>query len=142
MERVEQSVQQLQQDQGIFATAVNTASGVDRQRMLSIETTIRDREAAIKVAFDDMTAKRAVELTKVVSDAKSEFDKQRQLLQDVTAAVQAEFANLQQEHAKLQQQVNEGGSRDGGSRGGKSFLPVKELKPPKLAKEEQWRDWS
>ena len=59
MVRVEGQVQQLQQDQGIFATAVNTASTVDRQRMLSIEVTIRDREEAIKAAFDGMTATRA-----------------------------------------------------------------------------------
>ena len=162
MVRVEGIVQQLQQDQGTFATAVNTANAVDRQRMLSIEVMIRDREEAIKAAFDGMTATRAGELAKVVADAKSEFDTQRQLLQGVTTAVQAEFAKLQQEHVQLQQQVNAaaaaapataaaaaaaaasaaGGHKDGGSRGGKSFLPVKELKPPLLAKEEQWRAWS
>ena len=59
MVRVEGLVQQIQQDQGTFATAVNTANAVDRQRMLSIEVMIRDREEAIKAAFDGMTATRA-----------------------------------------------------------------------------------
>ena len=103
--------------------------------MLAIETTIRDREEAIRIAFDGTAAQRASELATVVSDAISEFEKQRQLLQEVTAAVQVELH-------KLQQQVDQSSTKEGGSRGGKSFLPVKELKPPKLCKEEQWRDWS
>ena len=133
--RMEQQLQQIQADQGTFATQMNTEMLQSRNRMLAIETTIRDREEAIRTAFDTTAAQRAAELASVVSDARSEFDKQRQLLQDITNAVQVEFH-------KLQQQVDQSSTREGGSRGGKSFLPVKELKPPKLCKEEQWRDWS
>ena len=102
---------------------------------MAIETIFRDREEAIRAAFDSTAAQRAAELASVVSDARSEFEKQRQLLQEITSAVQVEFH-------KLQQQVDQGQTKEGGNRGGNSFLPVKELKPPKLCKEEQWRDWS
>ena len=61
----------------------------------------------------------------------------------MTTAVQAELV-------KLQQQIDDGAARVPGASGGaggehkfnKGFIPVKELKPVKLAKEEQWRDWA
>ena len=93
------------------------------------------REEAIRIAFDTTVAQRAAELAAVVADARSEFDKQRRQLQDISNAVQLEFN-------KLQQQIEQGNPRDGGNKNGKGFLPIKELKPPKLGKEEQWRDWS
>ena len=143
VERLEATLQQVQQDQGAFATTVNAANAADRQRMLAIEIRIRESEEAIKAAFDGTAARTAGELAKVISDAKAEFDAQRQQLQGVTAAVQVELSAVQGEFAKLQQQVNESSTREGGGKGGgKSFVPLKDLKPAKLGKEEQWRDWS
>ena len=133
--RLEQQLQQMQQDQGTFASQVNQAHAATGVRMATIESTIRDREEAIRIEFDRTAAQRAAQLASVIGDAKAEFDKQRQLLQGITDAVQLEFN-------KLQQQIEQGGSKDNGNKNGKSFLPVKELKPPKLCKEEQWRDWS
>ena len=136
--RFEQQLQQLQQDQATFATMVNREVTEAKSRMMQMESMIRDREEAIRVALDRTAANRAAELAKVVSDATSEFATQRQTLQGLTAAVQVEFNKLQQQI----DQSGEGSRGDGGNRGGKSFLPVKELKPPKLCKEEQWREWS
>ena len=136
--RFEQQLQQLQQDQATFATMVNREVTEAKSRMMQMESMIRDREEAVRLALDRTAADRARDLAKVVSDATSEFTTQRQTLQGLTAAVQVEFN-------KLQQQIGQGGGEsreDGGNRGGKSFIPVKELKPAKLCKEEQWRDWS
>ena len=106
---MEQQLQQIQTDQGIFATAMNTELLQAKNRMMAMESTIRDREEAIRVALDGTAAQRAAELAKVVSDATSEFAKQRQLLQDVTTSVHLEFS-------KLQQQIDQGKGREGGSR--------------------------
>ena len=121
--RMEEKLKQLQTDQGIFASQMNAEMLQSRNRMLAIETMIRDREEAIRTAFDTTAAQRAAELASVVAGARSEFDKQRQQLQDITSAVQVEFH-------KLQQQVEQDSTKDGGSKGGTCFLPVKELKPP------------
>ena len=51
------------------------------------------------------------------------------------SAVEAEFEKVKQ---KLDQNDGNQG-REGKPKG---FLPLKELKPPKLAKEEQWRGWA
>ena len=128
MVRVETQLQQMQQDQGSFASQANA-------RMGTIESTIRGSQEAIRVEFDRTAAQNAQQHASVIGDAKAEFDKQRLLLQGVTEAMQLELN-------KLQQQIEDGGSKGGGNSNSKSFLPVKELKPPKLGKEEQWRDWS
>ena len=73
-------------------------------RIGAIETTIRDREEAIKTAFDVTAAQRASELAAVVAQAKSEFDTQRQQLQTITGAVQTEFT-------KLQEHIEQGAAR-------------------------------
>ena len=85
--------------------------------------------------FEQMSAPRAAEMAALVADARTEFDNQRQQLQSITGAVQVEFT-------KLQQQIVQGGTREAGTQLGKGFLPIKELKPHKLSKEEQWRSWS
>ena len=133
----------MQADQGIFATTMNAELQTANGRMMAMESTIRDREEAIRRAFDSTTALRAAELAKVVADAKSEFDTQRTTQRDslngIATAVQAELHSLQQRV----EQVEQGAPRaEGGKGGGKRFLPIKELKPPKLSKEDQWRDWS
>ena len=109
-QRFEQQLQQIQQDQGTFATLMNREVSEAKSRMMQMESMIRDREQAIRVALDGTAALRAAELAKVVSDATSEFATQRQLLQDITTAVQVEFH-------KLQQQIDQHGDRDGGSGG-------------------------
>ena len=88
---------QFQQDQGAFASRINTDIAAMVSRIGAIETTIRDREEAIKTAFDVTAAQRGTELAAVVAQAKSEFDTQRQQLQTITGAVQSEFTKLQQQ---------------------------------------------
>ena len=85
--------------------------------------------------FAQLSAQRAAEMAALVADARTEFDNQRQQLQSITGAVQVEFT-------KLQQQIDQGGTKESGTKLGKGFLPIKELKPHKLSKEEQWRSWS
>ena len=103
--------------------------------MTAIETTIRTREQDIKSMFEAMAAQRAAEMAALVADARAEFESQRQQLQTITGAVQVEFS-------RLQQQIDQGSTRDAGPKLGKGFLPIKELKPNKLSKEEEWRNWS
>ena len=43
--------------------------------MLAIEAMIRDMEEAIKIAFDGTATQRAAELATVVSNARSDFEK-------------------------------------------------------------------
>ena len=91
MQRMEDRLQQFQQDQGVYASRINNEMSEMLSRIAAIESTIRDREEAIRNAFDATAAQRASELAAVVSDAKSEFDTQRQQLQTITSAVQVEF---------------------------------------------------
>ena len=135
MVRVETLLQQMLQDQGTFASQMNQTQGLNDTRMATIESTIRGSQEAIRVEFDRSAAARAVQLATVIADAKAEFDKQRLLQQGIVDAVQLELD-------KLQKQIELGSSKDSGNKFGKSFIPVKELKPPKLCKEEQWRDWA
>ena len=95
--RLEAQLQQMQQDQGTFASQVNQTQIANDARMGTIESTIRDREEAIIIEFDRTAAQRAAQLASVIGDAKAEFDKQRQLLQGITDAVQLEFNKLQQQ---------------------------------------------
>ena len=128
MVKVENALQQMLQDQGVHASQVNS-------RIASIESTIRGSQEAIRVEFDRSAASRAQQIAKVISDAKAEFDNQRQLQQGIVDAVRLELD-------KLQAQIEQGSSKDSGQKFGKSFIPVKDMKPPKLCKEEQWRDWA
>ena len=57
--RIEEKLEQFQQSQGMFASQMNTEIMQTNSRMATIETTIRDREEAIKVAFDHTAAQRA-----------------------------------------------------------------------------------
>ena len=135
VQRLEEIFNLFQQDQGSFASIINTYIAYMVAIIGAIEATIRYREAAIQTAFDVTAAQRASEFAAVVAQAKSEFDTQRQQLQTITGAVQTEFT-------KLQEQIEQGAAREPGHKFGKGFLPVKGLKPPKLVKEEQWRDWA
>ena len=114
---------------------VNNEMTTLASRIGALESTVRQREEAIKSAFDATAAQNATDLAAVVAQAKSEFDAQRVQLQTIAGAVQAEFS-------KLQQQIDESAAREPGQKFSRGFLPVKELKPPKLATEEQWREWS
>ena len=135
LRRLEAQFDAFQRSQREFASQVNAEQNQTHTIITTIESTIRDREEAIRSMFDQMAAQRAAEMAALVADARTEFDNQRQQLQTISSAVQSEFM-------KLQQQIDQGGQRDAGGKSGKGFLPLKELKPPKLGKEEQWRDWS
>ena len=135
VQRLDEKLTQFQSDQGTFASIINNDMTTLASRIGVIESTIRQREEAIKSAFDATAAQNATDLAAVVAQAKSEFDAQRAQLQTIAGAVQAEFS-------KLQQQIDESATREPGQQFSRGFLPVKELKPPRLAKEEQWREWS
>ena len=52
-------------------------------------------------------------------------------------------AVVEQEFQKVQQQLEQTAARgEGTGKHGKGFLSLKDMKPPKLGKEEQWREWS
>ena len=117
--------------------------------MTNAEVGIQSREDAVRQAFEQAQAQHASELAKVVADARSEFENQRaQLMQvqnqateqlrTVVEAVQLELAQFQ---SRIDTQSGGSGGR-GNPKFGKSFLPLQELKPPKLQKEEQRREWS
>ena len=135
MRRLEAQFEAFQNQQGEFATQVNNDKRQTGTRITAIEATIRDREEAIRNMFDQMAAQRAAEMAALVADARTEFDNQRQQLQSITGAVQVEFT-------KLQQQIDQGGTREAGTKLGKGFLPIRGLTPHKLSKEEEWRSWS
>ena len=135
MRRLEAQFEAFQNQQGEFATQVNNEKRQTGSRIAAIEATIRDREEAIRNRFEQMAAQRAAEMAAVVAEAKSELDNQRLQLQTISNAVQVEFT-------KLQQQIDQTGSSKDAGKSERSFLPLKELKPSKLGKEEQWRDWS
>ena len=65
----------MQQYQGTFASQVNQAQAETGVRMANIESTIRDREEAIRIEFDRTAAQRAAQLASVIGDAKTEFEK-------------------------------------------------------------------
>ena len=90
MVKVETQLQQMQLDQGSFASQVNA-------RMGAIESTIRGSQEAIRVEFDRTAATNAAQHASVIGDAKTEFDKQRLLLQDVTEAMRLELNKLQRQ---------------------------------------------
>ena len=101
--------------------------------MLTFGDLLAQREEEIKRAFDVTAAQRAAELAEVVANAKTELDTQRTNLQNMSQIIESELRELQQQM----------GSKQGGDpKYGKGFLPRKELRPPKLAKDEQWREWS
>ena len=130
---VERTVAQLQTAQAEFATTVNGDLQRFGIRMSNFETMLRQREEQIRAALDQTAAQRSSELAAVVADATSEFNTQRTTLQSMASAIEAEFQ-------KVRQELEQTGRGDG--KQGKGFLPLKELKPPKLAKEEQWREWA
>ena len=123
--RLEAQFDQFQTQQGTFATLVNDESARTGARMMAIETMVRTREQDIKDAFEAMAAQKAAEMAVLVADIRAEFESQRKQLQTTTGAVQVEFS-------RLQQQIDQVGTRDAGPKLGKGFLPVKELKPNKL----------
>ena len=133
--RLENQMQEMQQNQGTFASQTNQARLASDARMGTIEATIRGSQEAIRIEFDRAAAQRAAQFASLIADATAEFNVQRQQQQGIVDAVKLELD-------KLQQQIEQGGSKEGGKSFGKSFIPVKELKPKTLVKEEQWRDWS
>ena len=153
VQTLDQKLTQFQVDQGAFASIVNNDMATLASRIGAIESTIRQREEAIKSAFDATAAQHATDLSAVVAQAKSEFDTQRAKQEAFASEAQVERAKLesiasavQVEFNKLQQQIDDSSARGSGHEPGakftRGFLPIKELKPPKLAKEEQWREWS
>ena len=125
-------VQQMEERFGQFATQINAEMQAMVGRVATLESTLRRREEEIQAAFDVTAAQRAAELAEVIANAKSEFDTQRSNLQKMGAV-------LEEELRQVQQQV---GGKQADPKYGKGFLPLKELRPPKLAKDEQWREWS
>ena len=67
--RLETQLQQMQQDQGTFASQVNQTQLTNDTRVGVIESTIRDREEAIRVEFDRTAAQRAAQIALAISDA-------------------------------------------------------------------------
>ena len=65
-------------------------------RVTSLESALRQREENIRHIFDTTAAQRSAEMAALVADAKAEFDRQRQDLQTVVAAVEAEFEKVKQ----------------------------------------------
>ena len=96
---------------------------------------MRYREEAIRNMIEQLPTQRAAYIAALVTDTRTKFDKQGQQFESISSVVQVEFT-------KLQQQIDQVGTKDSGQKFGRGFLPVKEVKPPKLSKEEQWRDWS
>ena len=135
MRRLESQFEGFQRQQGEFASQVNIEQHQTNIIIATVESMIRDREEAIRSMFEQVSAQRAAEMAALVADARTEFDKQRQQFESISGAVQVEFT-------KLQQQIDQVGTKDSGPKLGRGFLPLKELKPPKLSKEEQWRDLS
>ena len=133
--RLETQFDNFQVQQGAFATLVNDESIKAGFRMAAMETMIREIKEQGNSAFEAMAAQKAAEMSTLVADIRAEFESQRKQLQTTTGAVQVEFN-------RLQQQIDQGGTRDAGPKTVKGFLPVKELKPEKLNKEEEWRNWS
>ena len=153
VQRLDEKLTQFQSDQGTFASIINNDMATLASRIGAIESTIRQREEAIKSAFDATAAQHATDLAAVVAQAKSEFDTQRAKQEAFAAEAQVERAKLesiasavQAEFSKLQQQIDDsaakGSGHDSGPKFNRGFIPIKELKPPKLVKEEQWREWS
>ena len=81
--------------------------------MVTMESTLRQREEEIKKAFDTTAAQRAAELAEVVANAKTEFDSQRSNLQTMGRIIEDELR-------QVQQQV---GGKQGDPKYGKGFLP-------------------
>ena len=67
-----------------------------------------------------------------MASARSEFEKQREELRNTQRIIENELR-------EVHQQVGDKGFGDKKYRG---FLPLKELRPPKLANDTQWREWS
>ena len=88
MRRLEAQFEAFQRSQGEFASQVNTEQNQIGTRMTTIESTIRDREEAIRAMFDQLAAQRAAEMAALVADANMEFDNQRNQLQTISSAVQ------------------------------------------------------
>ena len=64
-------VQQLEERFGLFATQINSEIQTITGRVVTLESTLRQREEEIKKAFDTTAAQRAAELAEVVADAKN-----------------------------------------------------------------------
>ena len=125
-------VQQLEERFASFATQTNADGQVLTTRVAELESALRQREEAIKHILEATAAQRATELAEVVASAKTEFDTQRANLQAMGRVIEAELR-------EVQQQVS---GKMGSDPKYKGFLPLKELRPPKLVKDEQWREWS
>ena len=118
MRRLEAQFEVFQNQQGEFATQVNNENRQTGSIIAAIETTIRDREEAIRSMFEQMAAQRAAEMAALVADARAEFDNQRQQLQSITEAVQVEFT-------KLQQQIDQGDKGEAGPKLCKGFFRIR-----------------
>ena len=63
-------VQQLEERFGMFATQINSEMQNVTNRVVTLESTLRQREEEIKQAFDVTAAQRVAELAEVVASAK------------------------------------------------------------------------
>ena len=122
--RIEEILQTVQAHQGASASHAYAYQAATNTRIAVVESTIRDREEAIRNTFEQMAAQRAAEMAALVADARTEFDNQRQQLQSISSAFQLEFI-------KSQQQIDQRSSSKDAGKFEKSFLPRKELKPSK-----------
>ena len=124
----------LENKMGQFTTTMNSEIQAINARTSQVESTLRQGGEEIARAFDTSAAQRSAEMAQLIADATAEFATQRATLQNIAQVVEEEFQ-------RLKQQIEQS-AYGGESKTGKGFLPVKELKPPKLGKEDQWRDWS
>ena len=119
MRRLEAQFELFQNQQGEFATQVNNGSRQTGSRIAAIETTIRDREDAIRSMFEQMVAQRAAEMAALVADARAEFDNQRQQLQSIIGggagrAQQTTAASRPRKHQRSRTQAGKGIPSDKG----------------------------
>ena len=67
--RLENQMQEMQQNQGTFASQTNQARLASDARMGTIESTIRGSQEAIRIEFDRAAAQRATQFASLIADA-------------------------------------------------------------------------
>ena len=92
---------------GEFASQQNQSNLANDTRLGNIESTIRGSQEAIRIEFDKAAAQRAQQFASLIADATAEFNVQRQQQQGIVDAVKLE-------PDKLQQQIEQGSSKEGG----------------------------
>ena len=93
---LERQITNIQSAHATFATSTNRELQQSAVRITGLESALRQREEEIRQIFDQSAAQRGAEMAALVADAKSEFDRQRQDLQTIASAVEAEFEKIKQ----------------------------------------------